>query len=260
MKLFSTTFIPGSSLLLLSALLVACQTTPATQQLLAEKQSLENQLADSNSKISQLEADKHTLEDENAELNRVLSVLNTEKSSRVEESSVLRGQVRKFVQNQIDLLKQFLVEGNLLDYIGGELVERAQMEDDSLLLVDLAHPIPRNGTLTGVAAYVTKPAPLTIKILRPADGQLVAIWESKTIVIREPGMNRIELPVSVAIEKGDYMAYYFPDITGVSFDEGTGNTRYLKSDIKLGGNIRTSSLLGEKKKRAYSIGVFGLLN
>jgi hypothetical protein len=46
----------------------------------------------------------------------------------------------------------------------------------------------------------------------------------------------------------------------VSFDEGTGDTRYLTKDLKLGGTVKKSSLLGENKKRSYSIGVYGLLN
>lgn len=248
-------------LFILSAVLLAsCQSTPEVQTLIDDKQALENQLLESSRRIGQLETDKRLLETDNAELNRVLSVLDTEKTSRVQESSVLRGQVRRFVQDQIDLLKDFLVKGDLLDYIGGELVERAQIEDESYLLVDLTNPIPRNGTLTGVAAFVSTPAPFVVKILRPAENQLVAVWESKTIVVRDSGLNRIEFPVSVGIEKGDYVAYYFPETTGVGFDEGTGNTRYLKGDIKLGGALRINSLLGEKKKRSYSIGVFGLLN
>lgn len=243
-----------------AALLMGCQATPEVQTLVNEKQALEKQLSESNRRISQLEADKRLLEGDNAELNRVLGVLDTEKSTRVQESSDLRGQVRKFVQSQIDLLKTFMVNSDLLDYIGGELVERRQIEDESYLLVDLGNPVPRDGTMTGVAAYFTKPTPFVVKILRPTENQLVAVWESKTIVVREAGNNRIEFPVSVGIEKGDYLAYYFPETTGVGFDEGTGDTRYMKSDIKLGGTVRTSSLLGDKKKRAYSIGVFGLLN
>lgn len=240
--------------------LVACAAPPQTQELLNENKNLQGRLVEANSRIAKLEADTRVKQQEIDELNRVLGVLDTEKSSRVQESSVLRGQVRNFVQDQIDALKGFLVLGDLLDYIGGELVQRTTTEDDSLFLVDLAHPIPRNGTLTGVGAHFTKPAPFLVKVLRPSGDQLVVIWESKPIIVREAGMIRYDFPVTIGLEQGDYLGYYFPEITGVSFDEGTSDVRYLTRDVRLGDSIRKSSLLGENKKRAYSIGVFGLLN
>jgi len=249
------------SCLVISVLgLVACQTPPQTQELMLQNQNLQSQLSDANTKISRLEADNRLQQQDIAELNRVLGVLDTEKSSRVTESSELRGQVRKFVQSQIDALKQFLVLGDLLDYIGGELVERSQVEDKSLLIVDLAHPVPNNGTLTGVGAYMTKPSTFQVKIFRPVDNDLMVIWESKAIRVMDSGNVHYDFPVTVGLEKGDFIGYYFPDNTGVSFDEGTSDTRYITKDISLGDSVKKSSLLGENKKRAYSIGVYGLLN
>jgi len=238
----------------------ACATPPQTQVLVNENKVLQGQLAEASSRVSRLEADNRLKQQEIDELGRVLGVLDTEKSSRVQESSVLRGQVRNFIQDQIDSLKGFLVLGDLLDYIGGELVERALVEDKSLLLVDLANPIPRNGALTGVGAHFSRASPLVVKVLRPAGDQLVVIWESKTIVVREAGPMRYDFPVTVGLEQGDYLGYYFPETTGVSFDEGTSDVRYMTRDVRLGENIRKSSLLGDNKKRAYSIGVYGLLN
>jgi hypothetical protein len=241
-------------------MLGACATPPQTQQLLNENKNLQGQLVEANSRISKLEADNRVRQQQIDELSRVLGVLDTEKSSRVQESSVLRGQVRSFVQTQIDSLKNFLVLGNLLDYVGGELVERSSVEDKSLLLVDLANPIPRNGTLTGVGAHFTKPSPFVVKILRPTGDQLVVIWESKPIIVREAGPMRYDFPVTIGLEQGDYLAYFFPEVTGVSFDEGTSDVRYMSRDVKLGESIRKSGLLGDNRKRAYSIGVYGLLN
>lgn len=238
----------------------ACAAPPQTQNLINENKSLQGQLVEASSRISKLETDNRLKQQEIDELSRVLGVLDTEKSSRVQESSVLRGQVRNFVQNQIDSLKDFLVLGDLLDYIGGELVERSAVEDKSLMIVDLANPIPRNGTLTGVGAHFSFPSPFIVKILRPAGDQLVVIWESKLIMVREAGPMRYDFPVTVGLEQGDYMAYYFPESTGISFDEGTSDVRYMTRDVKLGDDIRKSSLLGDSKKRAYSIGVYGLLN
>lgn len=248
------------SALIIAASIGGCATPPQTQELLNENKNLQGQLVEASSRIAKLEADNVLKQQQIDELSRVLGVLDTEKTSRVQESSVLRGQVRNFVQDQIDSLKSFLVLGDLLDYIGGELVERATVEDKSLLLVDLANPIPRNGTLTGVGAHFTNASPFVVKVLRPAGDQLVVVWESKPIIVRDTGPMRYDFPVTIGVEQGDYLGYYFPETTGVSFDEGTSDVRYLSRDIRLGDSTRKSNLLGDNKKRAYSIGVFGLLN
>ncbi len=107
------------SVVAVAAVLAACQTPPDIQQLQNEKTSLQNELDEANSYITQLKADEANLQGELAEHNRVIGVLSGEKSSRVVTSTQLRGQVRTFVQQQVDLLKSFLLEGNLLDYIGG---------------------------------------------------------------------------------------------------------------------------------------------
>ncbi len=249
------------SFLIISALLLsACVVAPDVKVLQDEKASLEQQIASLNKRLAELEANNRVQQQTVAELNRVVGVLDTEKSSRVAESSSLRSQVRKFVQQQIDSLKEFLVLSDLLDYVGGELVERSQVEDKSLLLVDVANPIPRSGTLTGVSAHFVKPTPFVVKVMRRSEGQLVVVWQSSLIRVPATGMQRFNFPVTVGLEKNDVIAYFFPDTVGVSFDEGTSDVRYLNDDLGLGGNVKVSSLLGDTKKRAYSIGVYGLLD
>ncbi|GAB1261278.1 hypothetical protein [Aurantivibrio plasticivorans] len=240
--------------------LSACQTPPQTQELMNQNQALQNQLAEANTRIAELETDSRVKQADLDELNRVLGVLDTEKSSRTQESSQLRGQVRKFVQQQIDALKVFLVQGDLLDYVGGELVERSTVQDESLMLVDLAHPVPRGGALTGVSGYFSTAVPFQVKIFRPVNDDLVVIWESKLINVTNPGLNRYDFPVTVGLEKGDVLGYFFPQAVGISFDEGTSDTRYLSKNLGLGESVRVKSLNGEARKRSYSIGVYGLLN
>lgn len=250
----------GIALLACSLIVAGCELPANVKQLNDENHSLKGQLSNANQQITQLKAKEVLLQKNNAELNRVIGVLENEKRSRVKESSQLRGQIRKFQQQQIDELKAFLVREDLLDYIGGELVERAQMEEKPLLIVDLAHPVPTNGTLTGVGGFFAKPAPFKVKVLRQVEDNLVVIWESRLIIPKQPGLNRINFPVTVGVEKNDVLGYYFPKLTGVTFDTGSGDTRYLQSDLRPGGKVRRSALLGDGKKRAYSIGVYALLN
>ncbi len=244
---------------LLGVLVSGCQTPANLQELEQRNSSLKSKLNTANSRIAQLESDKQGLEAQVQELNRVVNVLNTEKDSRVQESSQLRGAVRQFVQKQIDQLKEFLLAGNLLDYVGGELIARSQADNKPILLVDLANRIPKDGMVTGVGAYFDKPTTLTVKVFRPVGANLVAIWESQPLSITAPGLQKISFASSVGVKKGDIIGYY-QSVPGVSYDLGTGDTRFMDKDIKPGTMLSRKELSGEDKRRAYSIGVFGLLN
>jgi predicted component of type VI protein secretion system len=247
-------FILISFLLLLSA----CASQPGVKQ--NQVQQMKADLDAAKNTIAQLRVSEAELKKELAEKNRVIGVLGTEKTSRVQESSELRGQVRRFVQNQIDAHKNFMVQGGLLDYLGGELVERANVEQKPLQIVDLANAIPRAGTLTGVGAHFVKPGYFSVKVLRKVENNLVVIWDSKPLLITQEGINRVNFPVSVGVEKGDVIGYYFGEGVAVSFDEGTGDTRFQTSELGLGATTSANNLQGEKKRRAYSVGVYGLLN
>jgi hypothetical protein len=250
-----------SGIVLLSVLvLCACQTTPEMKQMQAQNQQLKADLESAKNNIASLKIQESELRQELAEKSRVMSVLGTEKSSRVQESSELRGQVRRFVQHQIDVYKDFLVQGGLLDYIGGELVERSNVEPKALFVVDLSNTIPNAGTLTGVGAHFVRPGSFSVKVLRKIDQNLVVIWDSKPLHVTQSGINRINFPVSVGVEQGDVIGYYFAEGVAVSFDEGTGDTRYQSDELMLGASVRINSLQGEKRRRAYSLGVYGLLN
>lgn len=247
-------------LIALASLLVACQTPPDIQKLENQKASLQGQLDKANNDITQLKSKEATLNRELAERDRVMGVLNQEKSSRVVTSTALRGQVRAFVQQQVDALKKFLLEGNLLDYIGGELVERSVVDEQPLLVVDLANTVPKDGSLTSVGGFFTRPGTLRVKVMRKVEDDLVVVWESNSLKIAEKGIQKTNFSVSVGVKKGDVVAYYLATAGMVGFDVGTGNSRYLKEDVGFGKAVEESSLLGEDKKRAYSIGVYGLLD
>ena len=236
--------------------LSACQTSPDVKQMA----QLKADLTAANNNIAQLQTQEAELRSDLAEKSRVNTVLGVETTSRVQESSELRGQVRVFVQKQIDAYKDFLVRGGLLDYVGGELIVRAKTDIKPLLIVDLVNIIPKAGTLTGVGANFVKPGKFSVKVLRKVEKNLVVIWDSKPLLVTQTGTVRINIPVSVGVEQGDLIGYYLGEGVAVSYDEGTGNTRYQSEDLKLGDVINTSSLDGEKSHRAYSLGVYGVLN
>ncbi|MES2823918.1 MAG: hypothetical protein V4732_09970 [Pseudomonadota bacterium] len=246
----------NSTMLFAIVALSACQTSPDVQKM----NQLNADLIEAKSDIAQLQAQEAELRKDLAEKSRVNTVLGAEKTSRVQESSELRGQVRTFVQKQIDAYKDFLVKGGLLDYVGGELVARAKTNEKPICVVDLANVIPKAGTLTGVGAHFVRPGKFSVKVLRKVERSLVVIWDSKPLLATQTGAVRVNFPVSVGVEQGDLIGYYLAEGVQVSFDEGTGITRFQSEDLKLGEVINTSSMDGEKNHRAYSLGVYGLLN
>lgn len=247
----------GAAVLLLVA---GCQPAANVKEMQDRNAQLSASLNQAQEKIDSLTAEGQQLRSEIAELERVASVLDSEKTLRVKESSSLRGEVRRFVQQQIDQYKAFLVDSQLLDYVGGELVQRSQVEESPRLLVDLANPMHADGTLTGVKGHFVAAGTFRVKILRQVEDRLVVIWESKPLSVNRAGVSQIDFPVAVGIEKGDVIGYSFMDNAVVSFDTGTGDTRYTSKDVALGQMIKASSLSGEKERRAYALGVYGLLN
>jgi hypothetical protein len=241
-------------------ILSACQTRLENNVMIEQNRELRAHLEAANEQIEKLQIAQATLRQEVAEKARVIDVLDTEKLSRVQESSELRGDVRRFVQHQIDAYQNFLINGGLLDYVGGELVQRAKVDSNIVFVVDLANPVPRAGTLTGVGGHFARPTTFSVKVLRRVEQNLVVIWDSKPLTVTTAGLNRINFSVSVGVEQGDIIGYYLADSSSVSFDEGTGDARYQTDEVKLGDLVRLNSLSGKKDRRAYSLGVYGLLN
>lgn len=240
--------------------LTACVTQPDIQQLRQENAQLEREVEQASDQISELRVREEQLLTELEERKRVIGVLTTEKSSRVEESTELRGLVREFVQEQIDSYREFLFQADLLDYVGGELMSRSERGGEALTLVDLAHPVPKAGTLTGVAGYFEAPGEVTVSVLRPVEEQLVVVWQSPPIDVEQNGEVRVSFPVTVGVEPGDVLAYGFSGPVPVGFDRGTGNTRFQRARLTVGSTVDPDDLKGADENRSYSLGVFGLLN
>lgn len=249
-----------TSLLMATLLAAGCQTQPNMKKMQDENAQLQSELDQARAKIVTLENQGQSLQSEIDELKRVMAVLDTEKTVRVQESSELRGQVRRFVQKEIDELKTFMVQSDLLDYIGGELVQRSKVDNEPLMLVDMDKPMPADGTITGVSAHFVKPGTFTVQVLRPVEDQYLVIWQSHVLQATDAGVARVNFPVNVGVEKGDYIGYYFQEAGIVSYDEGTGNTRYLHEPVTLGQSLKERSFKGARDKRAYSVGVYGLMN
>lgn len=240
--------------------LIACQSTPQVQRLKDANAELRAQLATANQQIGNLSSEHHIMAADNTELKRVMIILDSEKDSRTEESLVLRGQTRRFTQSMIDQYRKFLVQSNLLDFIGEELVDRTKMDIDTLVLVDLANPIPKSGTLIGIHGVFEQATRFSVNILRPIDERFIVIWQGPLLQVKETGIQRLTFPVTVGVEKGDVIAYDFPESVGVKYDQGTGLTVVSQKNFLLGASFEKTALKFIEEKRAYSIGVTAILD
>jgi len=256
----STTLLRSAITLLVLYMLSACETPANQDDLVNQNNTLKTELQSAKQKIESLSAEKRQLQADNSELERVKSVISTEKESRFNESIELRTSVRKFVQQRIAASKDFLLQGNLLDYIGGELLDRAELEPRLGTLVDLANPVPRKGILEGATGYFVNLTSLTVNVLRPINDDYLVVWKSPLLTTQKTGNSFLRFPTSVNIEAGDVIAYTFDTGDVLNFDRGTGNTRFSSKDFLLGGIIKTSSLKGASEKRAYSLGVYAILD
>lgn len=240
--------------------LIACQSTPEVAALSEKNADLQAQLASARQQISSFEAEQRIMAADNTELKRINAILDSEKTNRQEESAQLRLNVREFAQAQIDALKEFLVQSNLLDYIGEALLDRNHIDSAAGVLVDIANPIPRKGSMIGVNGHFAQATRFSVSILRPITDRYVVIWQSELVEFDGEGYQRQRFPVSVGVEKGDILAYDFPNAIGVKYDKGTGGTLVSPRSFVLGAAVDAGALQYAEEKRAYSLGVFAILD
>lgn len=240
--------------------ITACQSTPDMEKLKAENATLAAKLKDTREQMDALKAEHKIMAADNIELKRVMTILDKEKTSSTNETAELRAQTRASTQSLIEQLNDFLVQSNLLDYVGEELVQRSLMDIDPLVLVDLDNPVPKNGNLMGVFGDFEQATQLSINVLRPLGDHFIVVWQSPELSVSNAGMQRIAFPNAAGVEEGDVIAYAFPASVGVKYDRGTGKTVLAKKPFELGETISAGNLKYEEEKRAYSIGVTGILN
>ncbi|REL27695.1 hypothetical protein DXX93_14770 [Thalassotalea euphylliae] len=213
-----------------------------------------------NSATSNLSDELNDKASNKASLEQALAAIKQEKAAGLAKTNLLRAKVRQFIQQRIETLNTFLMDGDLLDYVGAELISRSQIQAQAVTLVDLANPVPQSGVLTGGGIYLASPTQIKVTVLRSIRDRLIPLWQSNSIELTELGENRFMFTTSVNVEQGDIIAYQLADGASVQFDKGTGDTRYLTKPLALGEGIRLRSLKGKSERRAYALGVYGLLS
>ncbi len=232
--------------------------TEEMKTLKVQNAQLQSDLNGANSSIASLEKKNADLTGQVNQLNRISGTLEKEKAVRVEESSMLRQDVRSFVRNQLVVFREFSKDADFLDYRGGEIIDRSDSPGSSMSLIDTQYQMNATGTLYGIRGQFNEPAVMSLAVLRPVKDQWVVVWSTEKLEVEQPGLQQINFSVPVSVQENDLVAYLFPNQVAVSCDRGTGGLVSVDKQLEAGQKL-TQTTSGNRQGWACSIGVVGML-
>jgi len=240
-----------------------CQTTLTDQDLIIKTK--ESTIRQKDQEIVGLKETITTLKSDVAELNRQLNISSSEKGRYDDRLKSITFSVREFIKKQMRDNRSFLTDIALEDFIGNELINREHSGEDAIFIIDVSHPIPEAGQINGIGGYFSGSADMIVKLLRPVGKDYVVTYEiNLTVNIDQAGKHYLDFNNPLIVEKGDIIAYYFPDTVNVPFDSGIGTTAYskMKSDkFKQGGRLDADDIWHEgQTTRKYSLSYYGIFN
>jgi hypothetical protein len=231
----------------------------STDDLKRERDVLSAELSAQRNKNEQLTADNTKLAEQLAFMKTVAANLKTEKEVRTEETAMVRSEVRSFIRKQVEAVRQFSYNSKLTDSIGGEVINRSQLEGENLVLVDMQHTCNSSGTLVGGRVYARAPMKFQFCTLRPINNELVVIWVSPALSAAKPGVSTHTFEIPVNVEKGDRLGLMAAGAIQVPYDIGTGDVRSYTGTLKEGSRINTNDLRG-RELRNYSFSFLGFMD
>ena len=159
--------------------------------------------------------------------------------------------------------RNFLTNIALEDFVGDELIERANTGEENIMVVHVAHPVPSGGQVNGIGGYFNGSGNLVVKLLRPTGNDFIVIYDKQiSVSVETPGEQLIDFDSPFIVKKGDIIAYYFPGPVIVPHDINIGTTAYLKmrSDQYPHGSRVTSADIWREGQplRKYSLNYYGI--
>jgi hypothetical protein len=229
------------------------------------------QMADENKGLRQeLQANERTIQGLNREKDRLTEdlaysthrndILEKEKTARIDEASQTRKGVREFTDQVMNSLQTYFQKAEVVDYIGGELIARDNVDTTkNMLLVDLGNPLRADGTVIGARAYLTGPSRLQFCLLRAdeSNSKFTIVSITPPIIAADSGSQSWSFEVPMAGQKGDLIGVYMPDDVSIPYDDAdTGHVVWAPGPAKLNSAV-TVKVGSARNKRAYSFGVVG---
>jgi hypothetical protein len=208
------------------------------------------------SQISRAETKNRQLQNDLKECHALTATLSKEKKAQKTNITSLRGKTREFLKGLHGMFSRFSKNDELMDYTGGELIERAHMEGRDLTIVDFGNPLRGDAVIYMVKGLFSKRTKMKLKLLRRTEDGLLCIWESPLLTVKEKGMKSLDLTPPLNALRGDYLGFYFPEDVGVPYDQKTGDYAVYDGEVKMGEYLPGYA---EAKGRNYSMGVAGIL-
>ncbi|MBN2383061.1 hypothetical protein JXQ70_09280 [bacterium] len=233
-----------------SELILAQSNLAATQEKMAE---LELQIQEKEQENQQLRAEKQDLEDARMSLGK-------EKTVRVDQAREIRRTARHFIRSQTSALKLFAENPALLDYLGSEPIERTRFDESkSVLIVDVAHPLPAEAILFSGQVFLHRPRPFFFCLIRSRMKDYHVVWMSQEHNLNQSGAATVSFDAGISCQQGDLLGIYFPEGVGLPHDELGGSTALIKGPISAGQPLPAKAL-AKPTTRNYSFGVLGFLD
>lgn len=238
-----------------------CQTTLTDQDFIIKKQ--ESSLRQKDQKIAEQAATIEKMGQDIAELNRQINILSTEKGRTNERAKDIATSVREYIKNQMKENRNFLTSIALEDFVGDELIQRANTGEETMMVVHVAHPVPSGGQINGIGGYFTGSGDLVVKLLRPTGNDFIVIYDKPvSVTANQPGEQHIDFDSPFIVKKGDIIAYYFPGPVIVPYDTNIGSTAYLKmrsDQYPHGSRIASADIWqSDQIARKYSLNYYGI--
>ena len=209
--------------------------------------------------IQQKEQEIERLRDENQVLEDSRVSLDREKTIRIEQAREIRGIARRFIRAQTSALRLFSENPALLDYLGGEPIDRSRHEEGkSVLIIDLARPLPSAAMIFSGQIYQRVPLPFFFCLIRAQNQDYSVVWMSQEFNPAEPGFSTVSFEAGITAQKGDFLAVYCPRGVGMPYDELGGRCAVIKGSIGVGQAV-SSKTFADPTTRGYSFGVLGFL-
>ncbi len=221
-----------------------------------EVQTLQRQITELKATIVDKDLKNNELSDDLASCNSLSSALGKEKRSKDQNMMALKGKTRAFLKEEFDNFNTFSRNDELMDYMGGELLSRKEIDGVSLTVVNLK-AMPADSVIYSVKGKFVAGTTFFPQLFRPTSKGNLCVWQGKMLKSTVSGVVTLDLDTPLNVLKGDYLGFYFPEKAGITYDTRTGNFAITNNRIELGEKLPSTYA---NKNRTYSIGVKGFLN
>ncbi|NLE57248.1 MAG: hypothetical protein GX616_02730 [Planctomycetes bacterium] len=244
-----------ASVMVVVVLLTGCA---SFREMKTQRDVLAARLTVTEDRVQSLEKDKAGLQRQVDHLSGMTNVLEREKTERIKETTDVRGEVRGYIRDQVENLREFSQARQLMDYIGSEILERAAIEGEGVLLLDVKHRLPADAILLGARLFARAPTRVAVCIARPHDKGYIVVWRSNDFPVEASGAIDLTFDTPIAAQMGDLIGLYTASTVQVPSDIATGDVRPVRLNPAPGKLIEKHAL-PRNTGRTCSFGVVGFL-